>query len=256
MNVETYENGMPYWTALTAADVAAADSFYGALFGWERAEPPAAEPTENARVLRGRKVAGISPLIGALPSRWRIYVNVADAGDTVQKAVATGGKLLVAPTRLGSRGRFAVLADTEGAELAVWEAGDHKGAGLLAEPGAFAWSELITDDVGLSAAFYRAVFDWTLTAPAADDPSQRREWQSRGRPVAGMLPRPPAMPKEIPPYWDVFFGVSDPAATVERVARLGGKNLMPPLDTVHGRIAVFLDPAGAVFSVVAPRAHR
>jgi uncharacterized protein len=63
------------------------------------------------------------------------------------------------------------------------------------------------------------------------------------------------MPKEIPPYWDVFFEVSDPALTVQAVARLGGKNLLPPMEIPHGRIAVFTDPANVVFSVVAPRHH-
>jgi len=29
---------------------------------------------------------------------------------------------------------------------------------------------------------------------------------------------------------------------------------MPPIDIVHGRIAVFSDPAGTVFSVIKPKA--
>jgi predicted enzyme related to lactoylglutathione lyase len=256
MKVEAYEDGAPYWAVLTAPDIAAASSFYEALFGWQGPERTATGPAQEVRFLRGLPVAGVRPTAGALQARWRMHVNVADAQDTARKVIATGGKLVVEPTRLATHGRFAVFADTSGAELAVWEAGDHKGAGLIAEPGALAWSELITDDVGLSAAFYGAVFGWTLAAPAADDRSQRREWQSRGRSIAGLLPRPSAMPKEIPPYWDVFFGVSDPAATVESVTRLGGKNLMPPIDTVHGRIAVFMDPAGVVFSVIAPNTHR
>jgi predicted enzyme related to lactoylglutathione lyase len=256
MKVEAYENGTPYWAALTAPDIAAASSFYEALFGWQGPARTATGPAQELRFFRGQPVAAIRPMVAALAARWRIHVNVADAQETARKVLAAGGKLVVEPVRLGTQGRFAVFADAAGAELAVWEAGDLKGAGLIAEPGTFAWSELITDDTELSAAFYGAAFGWTLTAPATSDRSQRREWQSRGRSIAGLLPRPPAMPKEIPPYWDVFFGVSDPAATVESVARLGGKNLMPPIDTVHGRIAVFMDPAGVVFSVIAQNTQR
>lgn len=256
MKVEIYETGAPCWAALTVPDVAAASRFYGAVFGWQGPERSAAGPAEEVRFLRGQPVAGIRPMTGALGSRWRIHVNVADAWETVGKVVAIGGKLVVEPTRLGTHGRFAVFADMSGAEFAVWEAADHIGAGLIAEPGALAWSELITDDAALSAAFYGAVFGWTLTAPAADDRSGRREWQSRGRSIAGLLPRPPAMPKEIPPYWDLFFGVTDPAAAVDSVTRLGGRTLMPPIETVHGRIAVFMDPAGVVFSVIAPKTRR
>lgn len=256
MKIETYENGAPYWVTLTTPDVVAASNFYGGLLGWQGPDRAATNPAQELRFLGGEPVAAIRPTTGALQSRWRVHVNVADAQETVRKVVATGGKLIAGPTKLGTSGRFAVFADHSGAEFAIWEAGDHRGAGIIGEPGAFAWTELITDDVGQSAAFYGAVFGWTLTSPNADDRSQRREWQVRGRSIAGLLPRPPAMPKEIPPYWDVFFGVSDPAAAVESVTRLGGKNLMPPLDTVHGRIAVFVDPAGVVFSVITPKTHR
>lgn len=86
----------------------------------------------------------------------------------------------------------------------------------------------------------------------ARDASDRREWQLGGRSIAGLLPRPPAMPAEIPPYWDVYFAVEDPSATAEAAARLGGTVLLPPTDIAHGHIAVFADPAGAVFSVTAP----
>jgi uncharacterized protein len=247
------EYGTPSWVVLTTEDTAAADLFYGELLVWQRAGVTAPGTIPDAHLLRGRAVGGISPKTGALRSTWRIYMTVADAEETAKTVVGAGGKVVHPPMTLGTAGRFAVFADHSSAEFAVWQAGEFKGAAAANEPGALVWSELITDDVEASLAFYEAVFDWTLTAPSRADPLQRREWQVRGRSVAGLLPRPPAMPREIPPYWDVIFAVTDPAATVETAVRLGGTNLMPPTDIPHGRIAVFADPAGVVFSVIAPK---
>lgn len=249
MKVETYENGVPSWVALSTGDPAAAVKFYDDLLGWRDAGPSNGT-TERVQLLRDMPAAAIGPRIGTLRPAWRVHIKVVDAEKTAEKVVDAGGRILRESATVGHEGAFAVLADTSGAELAVWQAGARQGAGVIHERGAFAWSELITDDVHVSSEFYGAVFGWTLTAPATGDASKRRVWQSRGRLIAGLLPRPAAMPKEIPAYWDVFFGVEDSAMTVEKVTGLGGRNLMPPIQTPHGRIAVFADPAGVVFSVL------
>ncbi len=144
---------------------------------------------------------------------------------------------------------MALLADPAGTRFGIWEPGEHPGAGARQEPGTFSWGELITDDVEASAAFYGALFGWTVTPP--EGPLGRREWQLHGQSVSGLLPRPPAMPAEIPPYWDVYFSVADAASAAASAADLGGTVLMPPTATGHGTIAVFTDPTGAVFTVLA-----
>jgi predicted enzyme related to lactoylglutathione lyase len=252
MNVASYENGAPYWVALHTEDLAGAARFYGALFGWQAPASSAKTAAAELFLLRGLPVAGIEARTGPGRSVWQTFVNVADADETAHVVTRAGGRVVRAPAELGTAGRLAVFADPFGAQFAVWQPGERKGAGVVDEPGAYAWSELIADDVAAAAAFYGAVFGWTLTTAAADDPLRRSEWQLRGRSIAGLLPRPPAMPKEIPPYWDVYFAVADSAATVASVTRLGGATLMPPTDLGHGRIAVFTDPAGAVFTVIAP----
>ncbi|MCX4410278.1 MULTISPECIES: VOC family protein [unclassified Streptomyces] len=114
--------------------------------------------------------------------------------------------------------------------------------------GTLAWGELITDDVDTSAAFYREAFGWGLTEPSG--PLGRREWQTHGRSFSGLLPRPPAMPAETPAYWDVYFAVDDIEAAATGATEHGGTQLMLPTPIEIGTIAVFLDPAGAVFTLV------
>lgn len=206
--------GLPSGVVLTAANLTAATSFYGALFDWKESEKGASGRIATY-LLHGQPVAGVSPQMGALRSKWRVFLNVADINETAKAVVAAGGKVVQETPALGNSGRFAVLADPFGAEFAVSE-DENKVAAAANEPGAFAWSELITDDVLAVSKFYGDVFGWTLSAPLLDDQLGRREWLADGRPIAGLLPRPPAMPKGIAPYWDVFFEVADPAATLEK----------------------------------------
>ncbi|NYE63786.1 hypothetical protein FHW58_005020 [Duganella sp. 1224] len=230
--------GMPDWVTLTTTAPARARQFYADLLGWH----VPAEPDTVCR-LNGQPVASIVGATDGVGPAWRLHVQVAEVGASVARALAAGGKLLT------QTDGAAVLADHAGVELVIWQRAAAPDQALRGVPGALVWSELIVDDVGAAAAFYGQLFGWTLSAPAADDPFQRRQWLLDGRPVAGLLPRPPAMPADMPPYWDVYFGVAALDGVAETVERLGGVVLLPSLNTAHGQIAVFLDPAASVFSV-------
>jgi predicted enzyme related to lactoylglutathione lyase len=250
VDINSYEEGVPSWVTLTTADAAASTRFYGSLFGWAYQEGFGDPGTSWTALLRGRPAAAITPVEGAERAKWSMHINVADTDKTAEEVVAAGGRVLTSPYDLGTAGRAAVLADHSGTTFAVWQTGSHSGAGTVNEPGAFYRGELITDDVEASAAFYDSVFGWTLTDP--EGPLGRRAWQVNGRTVAELLPRPPAMPAEIPPYWDIYFTVSDVKAAIDTVTALGGAVLMGATPLKHGTIAVFADPVGAVFTVIAP----
>jgi predicted enzyme related to lactoylglutathione lyase len=61
------------------------------------------------------------------------------------------------------------------------------------------------------------------------------------------------MPVELKPYWDVYFQTADTDAAAAAVPALGGQIALPPIDIDRGRLAVFVDPTGAIFSVIAPQ---
>ena len=58
-------------------------------------------------------------------------------------------------------GRMAFLKDPGGAAIGLWQAGKHTGAGLVNEPGAFIWDEVLAPDTQAVVAFYGSVFGWT-----------------------------------------------------------------------------------------------
>ena len=98
---------------------------------------------------------------GAPPTpAWSSYVRVESADDAAAAATAAGGQVLSEPFDVLDAGRMAVLADRSGAAICVWQAGEHRGAQLVNEPGSWNFSDLYTRDPDGARAFYGEVFGW------------------------------------------------------------------------------------------------
>ena len=214
MQIETYRPGVPYWAELTSGDPAAARAFYGELLGWrfEHVDPAAANGAVLC-ALDDLPVALVERACDGQSSKWTSYLYVDDIEETLGRIIAEGGQLVRPPRRSAGGRRVATFADPAGVVLGLFELGSAQPS-VVSEPGALIWGELITDDVEASAAFYRAAFGWELSSP--EGPLSRREWLVGGQRIGGLLPRPPAMPPEVPVYWDTWFASADP----DRAARL------------------------------------
>ncbi len=244
MRTDDYRTGVPYWAQLSTTDPAAAASFYEAMFGWHL---PAGDT--GVCELGGIAASAIETAAADQPSQWTAYLSAEDLEVALNRVVAAGGTQVEAPRASASGHRVARFADPSGAVIGLFARG-LSAAALVNEPGALIWGELITDDVQASAEFYRGAFGWDVSE--ATGPLNRREWLVDGRPIAGLLPRPAAMPAEIAVYWDTYFGTADPDAAIRLATTLGATVLMGPADVEIGRIGVFADPTGAAFSVLAP----
>jgi uncharacterized protein len=249
-----YAPGTPSWLDLAAPDMDSARSFYGGLFGWEAQAAPG--PPEETRgyeffTLNGKAVAGFGPPGEDEPPSWRSYVSVTDAGETAAKVKDAGGEVLLEPMDVMEAGRMAVFRDKEGAVICAWQPGQHKGAQIVNEAGAFAWTELATRDPEAAKSFYTEVFGWE-TVDREMGETAYVQLQADGRPVGGMLPLPDDAPDDIPPHWLAYFAVEDFDSAVEKAEELGGEVAAPEADTPAGRFAVLRDPSGAGFAVIQP----
>jgi predicted enzyme related to lactoylglutathione lyase len=255
MEIEKYDHGVPSWVDLNTSDPAAAHTFYGELFGWKIDVGPAEFGGYAIASLREKPVAGIGPQQQPGPAVWTTYVNVDDAALVTKKAQENGGTVFMEPFDVMDVGRMAIFADPQGAVIAVWQPGTHKGAGIVNEPNTYSWSELLTTDVDAAKRFYKAVFDWDAKT-SGEGPGAYTEWKVGERSVGGMMQKPAEMPAEVPPHWSVYFAVEDAAATVKRIEELGGSIVMPPRDIEPGIFAVVADPQGAVFQVIELHLHQ
>lgn len=245
-----YAHGTPSWVDI-GTDVEAAKAFYGSLFGWtsQDAGPPEETGGYGFFLKNGKLVAGYGPQQTPGPPFWTTYVSVTDADLTAKKVEQAGGTVVLTPMDIMSAGRMAVFQDAEGAFISVWQPEGHPGAGLVNESGSLAWNELQSRDPEAAKAFYSAAFGWEPVTHS-EGPMPYTEFKVAGDSIAGMMPMPPMIPREVPPHWLVYFAVDDTDATVEKAKDLGGSVRMPPMDVPVGRFSVLADPQGATFAVI------
>lgn len=110
------------WVELWASDPAREAEFYRALLGYG-VEPVAGRPAGSSLLLTagGRARAGVLRKPEAeLPTEWIPYVRVRNVLETVERALAAGARVVIAPTP-HHKSRTAVLVDPLGAPFAVAE---------------------------------------------------------------------------------------------------------------------------------------
>ncbi|MET0422653.1 MAG: VOC family protein [Actinoplanes sp.] len=118
-----------------------------------------------------------------------------------------------------------------------------------ATPGSPSWVDLGTADLDDAERFYTSLFGWT-----ADSYNGYTTFLLNGQPVAGAGP---LYGEGQPTAWSTYIATSNADAVAARVEAAGGKTLVAPFNVLdQGRMAAFLDPAGAPFSVWQPGTMR
>ncbi|MFF4581423.1 VOC family protein [Streptomyces sp. NPDC001389] len=110
------------------------------------------------------------------------------------------------------------------------------------------WLDLGSPDIGVAAAFYRAVFGWDFVS-AGPEAGGYGFFRQNGRTVAALGP----LTEEGDSAWTVYFQSPDVRATADGVLRAGGKVRVVPMDVMgEGWLAQFTDPQGARFACWQP----
>ena len=119
------EPGSLAWTQLNAKDTAGAKKFYPALLGWKVQDdemPAAMGGGAYTTWLKADGPAGgmmTMPKEAPAPSHWLPYFAVANVDAVATQAGTLGALTYVPPTDIPGTGRFAVLADPQGATFAI-----------------------------------------------------------------------------------------------------------------------------------------
>ncbi len=109
---------------LNTTNIAAAKSFYGALFGWNLQDVPMAGDRTYTMIGVGEGAGGgmqAHPVAGA-PSSWLAYVNVDDIHAATEKARKLGAKVMREPMEVMGAGWLSIIVDPTGATLGLWKA--------------------------------------------------------------------------------------------------------------------------------------
>jgi predicted enzyme related to lactoylglutathione lyase len=253
------------WYELMTTDRKAAEAFYGAVVGWEGGEWQGKDGEMPAvpYSLMGpghHRVAGAMDMPDHLkkagvPPHWGGYVYAADVAATAERASALGGSVHVPPTDIPGVGRFAVIADPQGAVINVMTPGSPEAppAPAPGTKGLCGWHELFTTDQAGAFSFYSALFGWEKVR--GHDMGAMGVYDILsidGQELIGTFPKPPMVPQ---PCWTFYFTVPDIGAAADRVKASGGEMLMGPHQVPGGSwILTGRDPQGAVFALLQPAA--
>ncbi len=251
-NGTSYPHGTFSWADLRTTDGPAAKAFYSTLFGWQPIDYPI--PGGGVYTMlqqEGKDVCALSEMgpeqqSQGMPPVWNSYITVDNVDVAAAKAGELGGNVIMSPFDVMENGRMAIIQDPTGAFVALWQANQHKGAGIFNIPNTMSWNELATRDPEAAKAFYTSLLGWETQT----EEDGYTAWMNNGRPNGGMIQMTEQW-GDIPPHWAVYFSVADCAATANQANELGGNVLRPPFQIGDvGTISVIQDPQGAVFTII------
>jgi len=261
----TYPPGVPCWVDTDQQDVAAAQDFYGRLFGWtfENVLPEDAEEKYLIATLDGHDVAAIASARTGDEIAWNTYVAVADADATAAAVGAAGGTVTSGPVDAGPGGRQAGCADPRGAHFKLWQPRRRLGAQLVNVAGAWNFSNLQTADPQAAEVFYGPLFNWEFDVAggaamirrpgygdhlaATIDPGIKERHATPGTPPGfsdaigwtGQL-----SDEQQPEHWQVVFAVANRDESAALAEKLGA-TVVSSSDTEWTNTALIKDPQGA-----------
>ena len=118
-------DGTLCWADLSTPDPQRASKFYSDLFGWQIVTDDE-DPEHNYLHIKNGEhfIGGIPPASHrqpGTPPHWLPYFNTSNCDATADKAKQMGAKLYLPPMTFENIGRFAVLADPQGAVFALFQ---------------------------------------------------------------------------------------------------------------------------------------
>ena len=246
--------GKVIFVELVTPDLAVAKQFYAGLFGWTYRDIQAGGTEYAEAFLDGRPVAGLIhkdvPAGEHRQPAWLSFFAVSDVDAAKKIALQNGAKVLFEPHDIPDRGKEAVFRDPQGAVFVVLASSSGDPPDVLAAPGEWIWSSLITSDPDTDAAFYQKLFNYEVFELSAKPDAQHLLLASDNYARASANTLPANRPK-LHPHWLNYVRVEDAAKMAAKVVALGGRVLVEPrVDRQGGKVAVVADPLGAPFGLL------
>lgn len=244
------------WFELMTTDIAAATAFYGAVAGWSAADsgmPGMAYTLVSANAVMVGGVMELPPgarEAGGRPG-WLGYIAATDVDAFAARVAAAGGTVHRGPGDIPGVGRFAVVADPQGAVFVLFKAAMAAREPTIAHDkiGHVGWHELHARDHAAALPFYADLFGWTKGETI--DMGAMGTYQivnAHGQMLGGMTNPPPHSPVR---GWLYYINVDEIDAAMARVRAADGTVASGPHPVPGERwMAHCLDPQGAMFGIL------
>ena len=248
--------GKIVWHDLITDTPEASQLFYSELFGWEFEEVGrkyGLGDDINYSVIRhnGRLIGGMvnenklqrSEEI----SQWIPLMSVSDIYAAIVKVELAGGAIYSRPVEFSDRGWLALIADPQGAILALVQTAAGDPIDRTPRVGDFLWTEVWTNDVAAATDFYGSLGNYSAETEVLTDDSTYRILGEKNKPRIGLIKNPI---QELDPVWVSYIRVEDPDPILARVAELGGQILLKARERgIGGEVALIAGPSGAAIAL-------
>jgi uncharacterized protein len=247
------------WYELVTTNARKAAEFYRSFLDWNVTNAEGVEFEYLILSAGEEDVAGMMNLPTAEDGSyqgspgWLGYIGVDDVDESVERIVAAGGKVMLAPMDVPGVGRMAMMADPQGVPFYVMRGAvdDPSHAFDGQKVGHCNWNELTAEDPGAALEFYQDLFGWKKdeTVPMGEL-GEYQLFNNGDAAIGGVMGRM----DESPAAWLYYFGVGPIDRAVEAAQEAGGRLLAGVHEVPGGGfIAVFQDPQGAYFGMVGTR---
>lgn len=250
-------SGGHVWYELMTTDRESAEAFYRTVLGWDLVDSGMPGIGYTLAQVGGSCIGGLMGMpkeacdSGQQPC-WFGYIAVPDVDAYAAKVTEAGGAVHRPPCDIPTVGRFAIVADPQGAVFVLF-----KGDGTPPEPlpymtpGTVGWHELHAHDWEQVYPFYERLFGWPKDQAMEMGPMGKYQLLGSGGVDFGAMFTDGETPR---PYWLYYFSVADLDAARTRVAEAGGTVTNGPHE-VPGQMWIVhvSDPQGARFALVGPR---
>ena len=253
----TNREGTPIWYELMTGAPDAAQKFYSAVMGWSFRKPQGGLDRDY-RVFAasdGDGVGGVmkAPDGASFAPIWTVYFGVSDVDAMAEKVKSLGGSVHMGPQDIPGIGRFAFVADPQGAIFYLMRGdSEQSSTAFAATAGHFSWNELVTSDQKAALDFYGRLFGWTKAgAMPMGEMGDYTFIQSGEMRFGAMMDDP----KGTHPYWNFATQVADIDAAKSAIEAAGGTIRMGPheLPEDSGWLIQATDPQGAKIMFSGPR---
>src|SRR5260370_47515 len=130
---------------------AAEKGFYTKAFGWNTSDvlmPGMTYTLVSAGATRGggMMTLPVDAVNSGMRRCWTSYIEVDDVDGAASKVRSLGGKIYAPPTDIPTGGRFAVVADPQGASFNLFKPTQSGQRNVSSQPGRAGWHDLHTND--------------------------------------------------------------------------------------------------------------
>jgi predicted enzyme related to lactoylglutathione lyase len=247
------------WYEYMGDDLQGAADFYADVVGWTVKDGGMVGFDYRIASVGAHGVAGLMKIpaeakaMGA-PACWNGYIWVPDVDAECEKLTAAGGRVMRPGADIAGVGRFAVVADPQGAVFMFFRdaGGNPPPPPPPGTAGLIGWHELATTGAAAALKFYGDTFGWKKDSEFDMGPMGAYNLFSTGHgEFGGIFTKSPQMPG---PFWLYYFNVDAIDAAIERLTGKGGKVMNGPMEVPGGLWVVqAVDQQGGYFALVAPK---